>query len=202
MKFSFFSILVFIAMLFAGAAETIAQPVCPPGSTTTTQAFSAPLPDGGCCTITVTYCYLYSGTTLTLVIGTITVPADCPLIVNPGLFNWLSKKIVFRLSLAGGIPEIFNCPTTTQLTVETGQSSYYMKQYALVGGTGFNIYNPCGTSICLRRCAVCLSTSQTDPCSTPANEPMLQYVGCVYTTVPCVPDASKPDCVINTCDSN
>jgi hypothetical protein len=199
---AFRSILVVIFVVLIGSSTTSAQPPCDPGFVKLTQEFSAPVPGGGCCTITVVFCYQLEGTTLRIVTHTVTVPADCPLVVGPGLFNWLRKKIVYRLSQGGILPSIPNCPGSALLTVETSVSSCYARTLSDVPDGPVNIYNPCGTSVCTKRCAVCLSTSDTDPCSDPANEPMLQYVGCQNIVAPCEPDTSKPDCIYNTCDSN
>jgi len=181
-----------LLMVLLALASATSQVPC------VTETFSVPDLNGGCCNITVRYCYQLSGGVLTLGIGVITVPSDCQLIVNPGLFNWLRKKIVYRLNAPGilnlGIP---NCPQTSTITVLTSQASCY---FAQVMSTN-TVFYPCGTlSYCVKRCSVCLSTSETDPCN--ANEPMLQYVGCQNTIIPCVGSTFFPDCVINTCDSN
>ncbi len=182
-----------ICLTFGGQTATSA-PVC------VTETFAVPDGNGGCCNITVDYCSEIVGGVLILTIGTITVPSDCQLVVNPGLFNWLRKKIVYRLNAPGrlnlGIP---NCPTTSTIIVQTSQSSCYSQ---VMAANGDKVYNPCGASTCTKRCAVCLSTSETDPCSDPANEPMLQYVGCQNTIVPCSPGPGSGNCTVNTCDSN
>jgi len=181
-----------LLMVLLALASATSQVPC------VTETFSVPDLNGGCCNITVRYCYQLSGGVLLMSIDKITVPSDCQLIVNPGLFNWLYKKIIWRLNTIGIIPGgIPNCPATSIINVQTSQASCWMRTQM---PTGINEYSPCGNTICTRRCAVCLSTSETDPCN--ANEPMLQYVGCQNTIIPCVPDPFYPDCLINTCDSN
>ena len=184
-----------VAMLVVAPTASMAVQVC------TTEVFSAPQPGGGCCDVTVTYCHDVVGGTLVVSIGVITVPDDCPIIVTPGFFNWLRKKIVCELNKPGrrnlGIP---NCPTTSTITVQTGYASCYTMSYQSVSHT--KIYDPCGDAMCIRTCEVCLSTTDTDACSTPANEPMLQYVGCSNSINPCIPGTGNSGCNINTCDSN
>jgi len=164
-----------------------------------------PMPDGngGCCAVTIDYCYEVIGTVLVLTFGNVSFSnPQCGILMGPGLFNWLRKKVVYDLSRQQ-VLDIAICPATSPLSIKTSQSSCYKLEQTAPGVD--LTYNPCGETYCVKECQVCLSTSETDPCSvSPANQPMLQYVGCQNQVVICVPDPTPGNykCTINTCDSN
>lgn len=117
-------------------------------ATCVTETFSVPKSGGGCCTITVDYCYGISGNNVAISFGQITVPDDCNYIISPGTFNFLRKKILWRLSqqalLNQGIP---NCPARATLIVTTSQSVCY-RVATPIPPSSDHVYNPCGDGLC------------------------------------------------------
>lgn len=168
--------------------------------TCVTEDFTVPIPGGGCCTIKVSYCYGISGNNVSISVGTIKVPSSCGnLYVTPGLFNFLRKKILYRLSQQSLLPQnIPNCPDRATLIVTTSQSSCYAVATPIPPSSDY-VWTGCGDALCQKVCEVCLSTTETDGCNN--NEPMLQYLGCTYTGGACTGQAPAT-CSWNTCDSN
>ncbi len=136
--------------------------------------------------------------TLVYTVWSVVVPSGCNIIPSPGLVSFLQKKILYKLALSGALGQgdtIPNCPNTLNITVkahsgncmgEIGSPDPSKKRYGL-----------CGEIFCLRTCAVCLSTTETDPCT---NEPMVVFTGCSYSGQPCT--GVNQGCNYNTCVSN
>lgn len=155
---------------------------------------------GGCCIIEVDYCYEIIGGILTMSVNKVTFPdPSCAVIMGPGMMHWLSKKIIASPPISV-LLNIKVCPELTAMIVITDISSCW-HQISIIGGTGGVVFNPCGETRCIRRCSVCLTTAETDPCSTPPNAPILFFAGCQNTIEVCVPNHST-ECIINICDSN
>lgn len=152
---------------------------------------------GGCCSLTVKYCYYVNGTTIDFYVEQITVPNGCNIVPSPGLISFLQKKILYRLAFATIIPEIPNCPATMILTVKA-HSGNCMDLAPPVPGSNVKVYNLCGDIFCLRTCAICLSTTETDPCT---SEPMVVFTGCSYSGQPCALPNNSQGCRYNTCIS-
>ncbi len=171
------------------------------GQTCTTEVFNVPKPGGGCCEISVEWCWTVNGNSVSVLIGTLTVPQDCYLVISPGLFNYLRKKMLYRLSQRGQIAQaIPNCPERAVYIVTTSQSACYQRNVQVAPGADL-VYSGCGTALCTKTCEMCLSTQETDDCNN--NEPMLQYLGCQVSGGACVSNGSGyNDCNVNTCDSN
>jgi len=197
MKTLVLTLLSFAAIALVSHTEATASEIC------TTSVVSVPDGNGGCCDVTVDYCYEMVGGVFTVRYGTVKFnPPQCEILMGPGLFNWLDKKIVYILNQQGAFNEtIPNCPQTTTLLVETSHHSCYKLEY-IPPGSNYHVYNPCGETYCVRRCTVCMNTSETDACNN--NVPMLNYVGCINTYVPCVDHGGggPGGCNVNTCSSN
>ena len=195
------SFVVVIALLLGMAVGLQAQTfTCPSGYTQVTRTFKVPNGAGGCCDVDVTFCYkIDAGTGKFLIAyGPVTFPDQaCAAIFGPGLFNWVSKKIYFYYATAGSIP---NCPSTATLLLDETKSSCYAFPDPPASIYDPVTYVPCGATVCRRVCAVCLSTTETDPCTATA-EPMLVYAGCQNTTVTCEGAGTGAKCGANTCSS-
>lgn len=192
------SIVVVIALLVSMAVGLQAQG-CPSGYTAVTRTFSVPNPAGGCCSVTVSFCYKIDvpNNKFLLEYRNVTFSDQaCAVLFGPGLFNWVSKKIYYYYA-GGAIP---NCPSTATLVLDESKYSCYSFPDPPANINDPVTYIPCGSTVCRRVCAVCLSTSETDPCTSPA-EPMLVYAGCQNTTVVCEGAGTGAKCGANTCSS-
>ncbi len=194
------SFLVVIALLVSMTVGLQAQFTCPSGYTQVTRTFKVPSPAGGCCDVEVTFCYKVDLTTGKFLVtyGPVTYPSQaCATQFGPGLFNWVSKKIYYYYNTAN----IANCPATTNLVLDETKSSCYSVASPPANINDPITFIPCGSTACRRICGMCLSTSETDPCTTPA-EPMIVYTGCQNTTVVCEGAGTGALCGINTCSSS
>lgn len=190
-----FALAAMMILLF-GIAEATAQ-----SYTCVTRTIVTPDGSGGCCSLSVRYCYRVYGTTVDYYIDQITVPSGCNIVPNPGLIGWLQKKILYQMSIDGILPAaIPTCPTTTTLVV-VAKSGNCMVLIPPVPGQTTKVYGLCGTNFCVRSCQVCLSTTEMDPCSPNQSTPMIVFVGCNYTGTPCNFQNNSEGCEYNTCVS-
>lgn len=120
----------------------------------------------------------------------------CAVLFGPGLFNWVTKKIYYYYA---GVQMIPNCPTTATMLVDESKNSCYSFPDPPASIYDPVTYIPCGSTVCRRVCAVCLSTTETDPC-TGGSEPMIVYAGCQNTVV-CEGAGTGAKCGANTCSS-
>jgi hypothetical protein len=170
--------------------SVIAHASCPPGFLSKTETFLVPDGLGGCCPVEVSFCYKSTTTQFIVSYGTIKFyNQDCSVLFGPGLFNFLSKKILLKYD-----PDVNVCPLTTTKVLDETKSSCYAVASAPVNTLPIE-FVPCGNSICKRICTYCKSVNDTDPCS---GEPMINYLGCQFINEVCTPD-SATNCIINTC---
>lgn len=183
--------IIILFVLFCMVSEHRAA--CDPGYTSVTRVLLMPDGLGNCCPIKVTFCYKSTETALLIVYDTVEImnPA-CASLFGPGLFNFMTKKIA---AYYGGVA---TCPMLSQRVVDESKAPCYSSMN-VPGSLGDRIlFIPCGATTCRRTCYMCLSTTETDPCS---GEPMLVYAGCINTVTVCEGSGPGALCGINTCSN-
>lgn len=199
-----------VCMLFLGAIAN-AQPPCPPGATTVTVVRQMSY-NGVCCNVEITYCYVYSGGTLQVILlDAVVSDASCwglaPGSALPFSANYFAayvRDLVLRSVYPGTLP---TCPTMATVTIAFFTSTCAeMKQRVFDpdGPSGpilpvLQLYLAwCSNVECVRECQVCVDITNLDPCT---QEPRLYFECTGNYNQNCPNNLPQPNNCENLCGS-